>query len=336
MQTATFSPDDISTTDALARPTITTRVIQALALGAVMLLALVLHFFRLDQEGYANLYYAATVKSMLTSWHNFFYASFDPGGFVSVDKPPLCLWMQALSATIFGFSGWSLLLPQALAGVLSVALMYHLVARVFGAWAGIIAALVLTVSPIFIAANRNNTMDAQLVFTSLLATSMVSIAIEKGKLRWLILGAIFVGIGFNIKMLQAVMVLPAFWIAYLIAARTKWYWRVAHLSIASIVLAIVSLAWVIAVDLTPVEDRPFVGSSKNNTEMELIVGHNGITRLGALANVLGLRNTPQPDQPNVKPGLGAQPGQPGQPPRFQAQPGQPGQPGQPPRFQPQP
>ncbi len=334
-----ITANDISTAP-ITRPTVTTRVLQSFSLSAILLLALFLHFFRLDQEGFANLYYAATVKSMLTSWHNFFYASFDPGGFVTVDKPPLGLWVQALSATIFGFSGWSLLLPQALAGVLSVALLYHLVARVFGAWAGIIAALVLTVSPISIAANRNNTMDSQLVFISLLAAWMVSIAIEKGKLRWLLLCAIFVGIGFNIKMLQAVMVLPAFWIAYLIAARTPWYWRVAHLAVATIVLACVSLMWVVVVDLTPPDQRPFVGSSKNNTEMELIVGHNGLARLGTIAGWLGLRNAPPQGQrppqaipPASKPQLYPPPGQPGQPPRFNPPPNQPDQP---PRFQPQP
>ena len=235
------------------------------------------------------MYYAATVKSMLTSWHNFFYAAFDPGGFVSVDKPPLGFWVQALSATLFGFNGFALLLPQAFAGVLAVALVYRLVARVFGIWAGIIAALVLTVTPISIAANRNNTIDSQLVLTSLLAAWAVSIAAERGQWRWLIVSAILVGIGFNIKMLQAYLVLPAFWLTYLIAARTRWYSRVAHLALATLVLIVVSFAWIAIFDATPAEARPYAGSSHNNSMMELVVGHNGIKRLGAIANALGLR-----------------------------------------------
>jgi len=280
-------------------------IFERIALSAILLLALVLHFFRLDEAGFANLYYAATVQSMLTSWHNLFYASFDPGGFVSVDKPPLGLWVQALSATIFGFNGFALLLPQALAGVLSVALLYHLVARVFGAGAGLVAALVLAVTPISVAANRNNTMDSQLVFASLFAAWAVSIAIERGKLRWLLVGALFVGIGFNIKMLQAYMVLPAFWLTYLIAARTRWYSRLAHLALATIVLVVVSCAWIAVFDLTPADQRPYAGSSRNNTMMELVVGHNGIARLGAIAEWLGLRRAPpagprvaQPPPPN--------------------------------------
>ncbi|MBI5304638.1 MAG: glycosyltransferase family 39 protein [Chloroflexi bacterium] len=323
-----ITANDVTITP-ITRSTVTARVFQYFSLSAILCLALFLHFFRLDQEGFANLYYAATVKSMLMKWHNFFFASFDPGGFVTVDKPPLGLWIQASSATIFGFSGWSLLLPQAIAGVLSVALLYHLVARVFGVWAGVIAALALTVTPISIAANRNNTMDSQLVFVLLLAAWMVMLAIDRGQLRWLLASAILVGIGFNIKMLQAFMVLPAFWLAYLIAARTKWYWRVAHLAVATIVLAFVSFAWVVVVDLTPADQRPFVGSSKDNTEMELIVGHNGLARLGAMASWLGLRNAPMPGQrpqaaqPAIKPQFNPPPGQLAQPPRFQPQPGQP-------------
>lgn len=259
-----------------------------LALGGVLFLALCLHFFQLEQIGYGNLYYAAAVKSMLTSWHNFFFVSFDPGGYVSVDKPPLGLWMQALSALVFGFNGWALMLPQALAGVWSVALLYQLVRRAFGPTAGIIAALVLTLTPINIAANRNNTMDSQLVFTSLLAAWAVIKAAETGKLRWLIACAFLVGVGFNIKMLQAFLVLPAFYWLYLLASPISIWKRLWHLSLATVVLGVVSLTWAVSVDLTPAEARPYVGSSRNNTVMELIAGHNGATRLGSLAQLFGL------------------------------------------------
>jgi 4-amino-4-deoxy-L-arabinose transferase-like glycosyltransferase len=124
---------------------------QHLAVAAILLLSAFLNFYRLGQVGYSNHYYAATVKSMLTNWHNFFFASFDSGGFVSVDKPPLALWIQAASAELFGFQGLSLVLPQALAGVLSVAVLYHLVRRIFGPLAGILSALTLAVTPITVA-----------------------------------------------------------------------------------------------------------------------------------------------------------------------------------------
>jgi len=195
----------------------TARVWHRIALAGILLLALFYSFFRLEQEGYGNLYYAAAVKSMLTSWHNFFFVSFDPGGFVTVDKPPLGLWVQAVSAALFGFNGLSLLLPQALAGVVSVALLYHLVRRTFGPTAGLLAALVLALTPISVAANRNNTMDSQLVLVLLLAAWAVLRATETGRLRWLLACAVLVGLGFNIKMLQAYLVLPAFYLLYLIA-----------------------------------------------------------------------------------------------------------------------
>src|SRR5579872_2284558 len=119
-----------------------------IGLFAILLLAALLNLVGLSREGYDNTYYAAAVKSMLLSWHNFFFNSFDPGGFVTIDKPPLGFWLQVLSAKIFGYSGVSLMLPQALAGVASVALLYHLVRRIFGVPAGLIAALALAITPI--------------------------------------------------------------------------------------------------------------------------------------------------------------------------------------------
>jgi 4-amino-4-deoxy-L-arabinose transferase-like glycosyltransferase len=268
------------------------------------LLAVYLNFAHLEQEGFANLYYAAAVKSMLTSPKNFFFASFDPAGFVSVDKPPLGLWLQAISATIFGFTGWSLILPQALAGVLSVLVLYILVRRVFGPSAGLLAALALALMPIFVAANRNNTMDSQLVFTSLLAAWTASLAAERGQLRWLLLCALLVGIGFNIKMLQAVLVLPAFFLLYLFTAPLHWARRLLHLGLAGILLIVVSLSWAIFVDLTPADQRPYIGSSQDNSVLELMTGHNGLKRLlPGRGQPTPPRNLQPPGQPGSNPDL---------------------------------
>ncbi len=305
------------------------------ALIAILLLASFLNLFRLGQEGYANLYYAAAVKSMLTSWHNFFFVSFDPAGFVSVDKPPLGLWVQAASAIFWGFDGLSLLLPQALAGVLSVWLVYGLVRRSFGPAAGLLAALVLTLTPINVAANRNNTMDSLLLLALLLAAGAALRAAETGRLRWLLLCALLAGVGFNIKMLQAFMVLPAFYLLYLLAPPLRWWKRLLHLTLATLLLLVVSLAWVIAVDLTPPDQRPYVGSSQNNSVLELIIGHNGMARLlpGGL-RALTLTRPPAVPPPVAPPGKVPLPGPPGggQMPPFQPPGGMPGQ--QPPPPQP--
>src|SRR5215212_7185879 len=250
-----------------------------LLLSALLALSAFLDLYQLRSEGYANVYYAATVKDMLASWHNFFFASYD-AGFVSVDKPPLGFWIQATSAYLFGFHGWSLLLPQALAGVLCVALLYHLVDRSFGPVAGLLAALALALTPISVATDRSNNLESLLALAVLLAAWAFILAAETGRLRWLVVGGLVMGLlGFNIKMLEAFVVLPAFYLLYLVAAPVGWRRRVIHLGFATIVIVAASLPWVVAVDLTPAEQRPYVGSSSFNTVTDLIVGWDGVERL---------------------------------------------------------
>jgi 4-amino-4-deoxy-L-arabinose transferase-like glycosyltransferase len=249
-----------------------------LLLSAILALSAFLNLSRLTSEGYANLYYAATVKNMLTSWHNFFFASYD-AGFVSVDKPPLGFWIQATSAYLFGFHGWSLLLPQALAGVLCVALLYHLVGRGFGPVAGLLAALALALSPISVATNRHNNLESLLVLAVLLAAWAFILAAEIGRLRWLVVGALMIGVGFNIKMLEAFVALPAFYLLYLVAAPVSLRRRMIYLGLTTVMILAASLPWAVAVDLTPADQRPYVGSSSYNTVADLIVGWNGVGRL---------------------------------------------------------
>src|SRR5438034_765197 len=250
-----------------------------LALAVVMLISIFMNFYQLGQNGFGNLYYASAIRSMLDSWHNFLFVSFDPGGFVSIDKPPLGFWLQAASAKIFGFTPFSIFLPQALAGVLSVLLLYYLVRRHFGVVAGLLAALALAISPISVLTNRNNTIDSTLVLVMLLGAWAVLRAAESGKLRWLLLCAVFVGLGFNIKMLEAYLVVPAYGLLYLLAAPRRIWVRIAHLTVAVLLLLTISLSWAVAVDLTPAASRPYVGSSQDNSEISLALGYNGIQRL---------------------------------------------------------
>ena len=250
-----------------------------LALAVVMLVSIFMNFYQLGQNGFGNLYYASAIRSMLDSWHNFFFVSFDPGGFVSIDKPPLGFWLQAASAKILGFTPFSIFLPQALAGVLSVLLLYYLVRRHFGVVAGLLAALALAISPISVLTNRNNTIDSTLVLVMLLGAWAVLRAAQTGKLRWLLLCAVFVGLGFNIKMLEAYLVVPAYGLLYLLAAPRRIWVRIGHLALAALLMLTISLSWAVAVDLTPAASRPYVGSSQNNSEISLALGYNGIQRL---------------------------------------------------------
>ncbi|WP_172408312.1 glycosyltransferase family 39 protein [Desulfosporosinus sp. FKA] len=246
----------------------------------ILMLSAVVNFGNIGIEGYANTFYAAGVKSMMMNLKNFFFASFDPAGFVTIDKPPFGFWIQTISAKIFGFSGWSIILPQALAGVISVWLIYYLVKRSFGSFAGLIAALCLAVTPIFVASSRNNTIDNLLVLFMLLACWALSAAAEKGKFKYLILSLVLLGIGFNIKMVEAYMVAPALYITYLLTSALPYKKKIKHLVVGSVVLLVVSLSWAVVTDLVPANARPYIGSSTNNSVMQLIIGHNGLQRIG--------------------------------------------------------
>jgi len=258
------------------------------ALSAIVILAAALRFANLQALGYANHYYAAAVKAMLQSWHNFFFVAAEPGGSVSVDKPPVGLWIQAISAYFLGVNSLGLLLPEIVAGIASVIVVYHLVQRWFSAAAGLLAALALAITPVVVATDRNNTMDSLLILTLLLAAWAFIRATETRRLRHLLVGAALVGIGFNIKMLQAYLPLPAFYALYLLGSAERLWRKVGKLALATVLLGAISLSWALAVDLTPADQRPYVGSSGNNTVMNLIVGYNGMERLLGMGGSRGL------------------------------------------------
>jgi len=249
------------------------------ALGCVLGLASALDFVDLSQNGYANTYYAAAVRSMLRSWHNFFFVAADPGGLMTVDKPPLALWVEAGSAKIFGFSGLSMLVPEALAGVIAVWVLYLLVARFFGRVAGLVAALALAVSPVSVAVNRDNNPDALFVLLLVLAVYVGARAVASGRLRTLLFAALLVGLAFNTKMLVAAIVVPGLALAYALFAPVAGRRRIAWLMLAGVVMVAVSGAWIAAVDLTPASQRPWVSGTSDNSALSLAFGYNGFGRV---------------------------------------------------------
>jgi 4-amino-4-deoxy-L-arabinose transferase-like glycosyltransferase len=248
------------------------------ALALVLALAVALRLWRLDQNGFDNEYYAAAVRSMMGGWHAFFYNSFDPAGFVSVDKPPLALWIQVATVRIFGFSPLAILLPQVLEGLAAIALVCHLVDRRFGSGAGLLAGLFLALTPIAVAVDRSGNTDSGLVLVLLLAAWALLVAAERGSRGWLLLAMALIGLGFNVKMLAAFVVLPTFALVYWLGAARPWRHRLVDLTLGGLLLAAVSLPWMIAYDLTPPARRPFVGSSPHNSMIDLAVGHNGVGR----------------------------------------------------------
>ncbi|HEX4035348.1 MAG TPA: glycosyltransferase family 39 protein [Solirubrobacteraceae bacterium] len=254
--------------------------LEYLGLGGVTALSLVLNLVKLSQNGYANIYYSGAVKSMLRSWHAFFFVSADPNNLITVDKPPLGLWLQALSAKVFGFSPLSLLIPEAVLGTLTVVLLYRIVAPRFGQVAGLVGALALAIFPIFVAVSRDNGVDPLLIFLMLAACGAALAAIDSGRLRTLIWCAVLVGLAFNTKSLAALLCVPGIGLGYLVCAPGSLRRRILHLAAAGVVLVAVSLSWVVAVELTPASARPYVGSSSDNSEFDLMLGYNGFGRVG--------------------------------------------------------
>jgi 4-amino-4-deoxy-L-arabinose transferase-like glycosyltransferase len=250
-----------------------------LALAPVLSLSAVLVTHRLAQNGYANVFYSAGVRSMLGSFHNFLFNSFDPGGLVTVDKPPLSLWVQVASAKLFGFSPLSLLLPEALVGVLTVAVLYAVMRRPFGRPAALAGALALAVFPSFVAVSRDNGVDPLLILLMLFACGAGLRAARTGGLAALLSCAALVGLAFNAKTLAAFPVVPGLALAYLLCAPVPLLRRVLKLLAAGVLLAAVAFSWTAFVEATPASKRPYVGGSTDNTELNLTFGYNGFGRV---------------------------------------------------------
>lgn len=251
-----------------------------LALAAILGLSAAMNVYDLSRNGWANTFYSAGVKSMLLSLHNFIYISFDPGGLISIDKPPLAIWLQAISAKVFGLSPLSLLLPEAIAGVLCVWALYMAMARPFGRPAALLGALCLAVFPAFVAVNRDNNPDALLILLMTLSCWVAIRAIESGRLRSIVLCGIFVGLAFETKTLAAYLVVPGIALGYLVCAPGSLRARTLKLLVAGAAMAAVSLSWLVFVDATPAGHRPYVGSSTDNSEIGLTFGYNGLGRIG--------------------------------------------------------
>jgi 4-amino-4-deoxy-L-arabinose transferase-like glycosyltransferase len=249
-------------------------------LAAIFGLSLLLGTWRLGQNGYANTFYSASVVSMLRSLHNLIYASFDPGGLTTIDKPPLAIWVQVASAKLFGLHPLALLLPEALLGSLTVLVLYRVVARRLGPGAGLASALALAVFPSFVAVSRDNGVDPLLILLMVCACGATLSAIESGRRRPLYAAAVLIGLAFNTKTLAAYLVVPGMALAYLACAPQPLLARLGRLAVAGLVLGAVSFSWIALVELTPAHSRPFVGSSTHNTELGLTFEYNGFGRVG--------------------------------------------------------
>ena len=255
------------------------RIAPHLPILAMLSLSGLLNGWALANVGWGNAYYSAAVRSMMQSWHNFVFASFEPGGFVSVDKPPLSLWVQTISAKVFGFNQMSLLVPQAVAGVLSVWFVYRGVTLVSSRTAGLVAALFLAVTPIHVVVSHSNNLDAVLVCVMSGAAYLAVRAVTSGRLRWLAVASVVAGLAMTAKMLAGVPVMPGIALAFAWCAPLGWRRRAAGAAMSVALMAAVGLAWFAYVDLTPKSSRPYVGSSATNSAFQLAFERNGANQV---------------------------------------------------------
>ncbi|HEX4089632.1 MAG TPA: glycosyltransferase family 39 protein [Trebonia sp.] len=225
-------------------------------------------------------FYGAAARSMSQSWHDFIFGAFDPAGTVTVDKLPGALWMQALSLRIFGFHIWALVLPQVIEGVLAILVLYRAVRRLAGPAAGLTAAAVLAVTPITVLLSRGNVSDSLLILLLVLAADATSAALLTDAPGRLLIAGVWVGLAFQAKMIQAWLALPALAACYLLAApAARLRTRCAHVALAGLVAAVVSLSWMTAVSLVPAGDRPYVDGSANDSVYAQVFEYNGVGRL---------------------------------------------------------
>jgi 4-amino-4-deoxy-L-arabinose transferase-like glycosyltransferase len=249
------------------------------AMLGVVGLAAILYLVNLTVSGYANTYYSAAALAGSQSWSAWFFGSLDSANFITVDKPPLGTMLIGLSVRLLGLSSWSILLPEALAGIGTVILLMATVRRTFGPAAAVIAGLVSALTPAAVLIFRYDNPDALLTLLLVAAAYAFVRSLERGSLRWVATAAILVGFGFLTKYLQAWFVLPAFALTWLVAAPGPLGRRIVGLAVAFVAVLFASGWWVAVMELIPAANRAYIGGSDTNSVIELLLGYDGLGRI---------------------------------------------------------
>ncbi len=246
--------------------------------AAITLAAAVLRLWQIGKVP-PDPFYDAAVRSMTVSWHNFFFGAFEPGASVSIDKPPVDLWLQVASVKLLGFSSTTLKLPEALAGIASVPLLYEAVRRLWSPVAGIAAAAALAMLPIEVITSRSDTMDAVMMALLVLALLLIARALETGRIGWLLGGAAALGVAFDVKLLESLVALPGLAVLAAVGMPGSLPRRAMQLAAAAGVYVVVALAWLTATLAVPAHDRPYAIGSTNGSAWNAAFVFNGKDRL---------------------------------------------------------
>jgi 4-amino-4-deoxy-L-arabinose transferase-like glycosyltransferase len=247
----------------------------------VALITLVAAVLRLTQIGKVppDPFYDAAVRSMTLSWHNFFFGAFEPGASVSIDKPPVDLWLQVVSVKLLGFTSTTLKLPEALAGTAAIPLLFETVRRLWNATAGIAAAAALAVLPVEVITARSDTMDGVMMLLCVIALLLIVRALETDRTVWLLAGAAALGIAFDVKLLESLVALPGLAVLAAVGLPGSLRRRALQLAAAGALYALVALAWLLATLIAPHSDRPWAIGSTNGSAWNAAFVFNGKDRL---------------------------------------------------------
>ncbi len=263
------------------------------ALLALLVATAVLYLWGLGSSGWGNDYYAAAVQAGTQSWKAWLFGSLDSGNAITVDKPPAAMWVMVLSGRLFGFSAFTMLLPEALMGVGAVALLYATVRRCSGPAAGLIAGAALALTPVAALMFRFNNPDALLVLLLVASAYFMVRATETASTRWIALAGCAIGVAFLTKMLQAFLVVPGLALVFLVAAPVGMWQRLGKLAIGAVAMIVTIAPYVVLVSVWPANSRPYIAGSSDNSLLQLALGYNGIERIvgrdGGSAAVRGRR-----------------------------------------------
>lgn len=249
------------------------------ALVVLLVATAVLYLWDLDRSNWANAFYSAAAQAGSQSWKAFLFGSSDAANSITVDKPPLALWLPSLAIRFFGLNAWAILVPQALMGVASVAVLWDAVRRPYGETAGLIAGVVLALTPVAVTIFRYNNPDALLVLLMIVAVWALLRALDDGRLRWLTLCGVCLGLGYLAKQLEIALVMPALAAGYLVAGPRSLLHRAWRLLLTLAVAVAAAGWWVLLVQLWPARWRPWIGGTQHNSILELTMGYNGLGRL---------------------------------------------------------
>jgi 4-amino-4-deoxy-L-arabinose transferase-like glycosyltransferase len=236
-----------------------------------------------------NPFYDAAVRSMATSWHAFFFGAFDPGGQTSIDKPPADLWLQVASVKLLGFSSVATRLPEALAGIVAIPLLYDLVRRLFGRPTGLAAAAALAVLPAAVLTARSDTMDSLMMLLDVLAAWLVVLGAQRGRAWPVVAAGAVLGLAFEVKLFQALVAVPAIALLAVVALPRR---RVLALTGGLAALLAVGASWIAAASATPLGARPWPIGSTNGSIWNSVFVFDGLDRLTGHASAAALAQDP--------------------------------------------